>query len=78
MGGPPLVTPTRVKVGGSDENEEEERRIRPIKTLPRPVHILHDSKFAYFHQISHIFTPANGTLIRSFHDMSKGTRVDFQ
>ena len=40
MGGPPLVSLTRVKVGGSDENEEEERRIRLIITLPRPVHRL--------------------------------------
>ena len=37
MGGPPLVLLTRLKVGGSDENEEE-RRIRSIKTLPRPIH----------------------------------------
>ena len=39
MGGPLLVSLTRVKVGGSDENEEDERRIRSMKTLPRPVHI---------------------------------------
>ena len=37
MGGPPLVSLTRVKVGGSDKNEEEERRIRSIKTLPQPI-----------------------------------------
>ena len=27
MGGPPLVSPIRVKIGGSDINEEEEERI---------------------------------------------------
>ena len=26
MGGPPLVFPNRVKVGGSDRNEEKEER----------------------------------------------------
>ena len=38
VGGPPLVSLARLKVGGLDENEEAERRIRPITTLPRPVH----------------------------------------
>ena len=38
MGGPLLVSLTRVKVGCSDKNEEEERRILSIKTLPRPIH----------------------------------------
>ena len=37
MGGPPLVLPNRVKVGGSDINEEEKRNTSSSSMTPRPV-----------------------------------------
>ena len=37
MGGPPLVAPSRVKVGGSDRNEEEMRETWLAYIEPRPV-----------------------------------------
>ena len=38
MGGPPLVAPNRVKVGGSDKNEEEELMKTWLAVIaPRPL-----------------------------------------
>ena len=37
MGGPPLVAPSRVKVGGSDRNEKEKRETWLPDIAPRPV-----------------------------------------
>ena len=48
MGGPPLVTPSRVKVGGSDRNEVRETWLPEI--APRPVGILLDrSDYKIYH-----------------------------
>ena len=51
LGGPPLVLPNRVKVGGSDINEEENRNTSSSSTTPRPVK--EKKSVVYIYQLGH-------------------------
>ena len=51
MGGPPLVSPIRVKVGGTVRNEEEERDTWFIEIPPSKIISMGDVERMFFESI---------------------------